>query len=225
MHRQPIRRCPLAQRLAALGVLLVCVALAAPGCGAKQEPVTIPVCDDVDVNCRCTVASWVICSHVCVDLRYDPANCGTCGHECGGGQVCLAGACTGNCGALTACDGRCVGDDDPLNCGSCGTTCRGGCKKGECVPAVPAGEMCTGGKTYCPGGCTDISSDVFNCGGCGLQCQSVSSDTCYQQADKTYWCCHGKLCNGVCKDVKNDPDNCGDCGKQCANSCSFGFCN
>src|SRR5690606_5794101 len=56
------------------------------------------------------------------------ANCGGCGVQCAGGQMCKAQSCvssTESCDApLTPCSGDCTDTlSDPWNCGSCGNTC------------------------------------------------------------------------------------------------------
>ena len=61
-------------RARALFAVAAGILVAGPGCSNHQDPLTIPVCDSVDVNCRCTVPSWTICGHVCADLQYDPGH-------------------------------------------------------------------------------------------------------------------------------------------------------
>jgi hypothetical protein len=110
------------------------------------------------------------CSGVCVDTRYDPANCGGCGVACAAGQVCNLGTCSGSCGLGTVeCGGGCVDTDiDPLNCGDCGIACGTGefCASGACVLSCP------GGTTECGASCVDVSSSVSHCGMCGNACPS-----------------------------------------------------
>ncbi len=79
---------------------------------------------------------------VCADLANDPANCGSCGTACPGGQSCANGVCSGSVAPCLA--GR-VND---------------GCNLG----GSPVGLCCPGG------GCSDPTNDAQNCGGCGLAC-------------------------------------------------------
>ena len=58
------------------------------------------------------------CDGSCVDLQYDPANCGACGTACGDNEACLAGTCTA------------IGDG--------GTDVTGGCPDSQ----IMCGEMC-----------------------------------------------------------------------------------
>jgi hypothetical protein len=110
------------------------------------------------------------CHGTCVALAHDAANCGACGHTCGGLAVCAAGSC-GCAPGTAACGGACVDlRTDPSHCGACDTTCGGAtalCASGAstaCVATCPAGQLA------CGGACVDQQSDRFNCGGCGLAC-------------------------------------------------------
>ena len=60
--------------------LALLVALTAAGCSGSEEEKPAP----------CTNPN---CGSACVDLQNDAANCGTCGHACSGGQICVAGGC------------------------------------------------------------------------------------------------------------------------------------
>jgi hypothetical protein len=59
-------------------------------------PPTAPICAPAGSGgreCASTCeAPQVPCDTTCADLDRDPANCGACGHDCGGGE-CMAGAC------------------------------------------------------------------------------------------------------------------------------------
>src|SRR5579884_2970045 len=44
----------------------------------------------------CT-APRLMCGSVCTDISSDPANCGSCGHACAGGQNCNGGSCQSTC--------------------------------------------------------------------------------------------------------------------------------
>lgn len=109
----------------------------------------------------------------CIDLRLDPANCGTCGNTCGAGLVCSGGACTASCAApYLSCGARCADTaSDPKNCGSCGVSCGDGvCGQGKCGAGA-----CGRSRGDCDGnpnnGCeTAIASDLAHCGACGAVC-------------------------------------------------------
>ncbi len=44
-----------------------------------------PLPSEADAGCAATVG--------CIYVQSDPANCGSCGHACGAGQVCVSGVC------------------------------------------------------------------------------------------------------------------------------------
>ncbi len=64
------------------GAILALLVLLVTGaaCGSKKETQTTP----------CTNPN---CNGACVDFQNDAANCGTCGHACSSGQICVAGGC------------------------------------------------------------------------------------------------------------------------------------
>jgi hypothetical protein len=106
--------------------------------------------DAWSINCR--GAGSAMCGGACVNVQIDPNNCGSCGHMCMAGQVCLSNGCANNCLAgLTACGGTCVDTtSDNANCGGCGQPCAAdhGCLGSTCVPSVhvgPAPARCVGG--------------------------------------------------------------------------------
>src|SRR6185437_8078934 len=73
------------------------------------------------------------CSGQCTDVRFDPKNCGSCGHACATGQECSGGECECS-NSETVCDDHCVDTNtDPNHCGDCTTQC------GTC-------EHCVGGQ-------------------------------------------------------------------------------
>jgi hypothetical protein len=107
----------------------------------------------------------------CVDLRSDPASCGSCGHACGDGEACIGGSCAATCSGAggTLCDGSCVDlASDDANCGTCGHACPSGtaCRVGTCETTCP------GGQIPCDGICLDPSADPANCGTCGNICST-----------------------------------------------------
>src|SRR5262249_18498296 len=79
----------------------------------------------------CATPGLVSCDCVCVDLRSDPKNCGSCGNVCPAEK---SSCCAGTCIDL---------QDDPTNCGTCGTACGSNqsCCGGQC------------GEQGCPPGC------------------------------------------------------------------------
>lgn len=110
----------------------------------------------------------------CVDLDYDPYNCGACGAYCDG--YCFTGFCepagwTCLDVGLDDCYDYCADlQSDPANCGACGNWCL-------------MDEICAGGACYAEGfdcsslglvdcgyGCVDPLTDPYNCGACGIEC-------------------------------------------------------
>ena len=154
---------------------------------------------------------------VCKDLANDRTNCGTCGHGCADGEICLpdaalTGRCVPSClSGQKLCGSACVNEtNDPANCGACGKTCGPleKCQAMACVTTcvAPARE-CT------PGSCTDIKVDSGNCGNCGNKCDPglvCSNGACQISCQKGL-----NLCGTKCVDETSDPNNCGACGTAC----------
>lgn len=93
-----------------------------------------------------------LCAGKCIPTSADPKNCGACGEECVGDEVCSAGVCSADCvPGLTACDNSCVDlDNDSAHCGDCDTVCEDGkgCANGRCVDTVlvqPGPKDCVNG--------------------------------------------------------------------------------
>jgi len=116
------------------------------------------------------------CNPSSPDLQVDPANCGTCFHQCivqNAVPSCVAGKCQFTCQT-----GFYDADSDPTN----------GC---ECTKTNAGVEICDGIDNDCNGIVDDgfdLTSDVDNCGACNHQCAfpfamaSCENSTCKQGA-------------------------------------------
>lgn len=199
-------------------VLVVCLTLAplAACTPPPQNYLSVPVCDSVDVNCRCKLDGWILCDGTCVDPKVSHDNCGACGNGCGGG-VCMNGTCAASCGSTQMCGNACVDLMNDLgNCGACGNVCESDqiCSGGTCVTPCPAGNI------RCKGLCVDPQSDIENCGACGNFCPyGCMNGSCQCLSDQTN-------CNGDCVDITSDSSNCGGCGYACGSGlyCLDGSC-
>jgi len=145
----------------------VAIALACTGC-----PSTTVVCN----------AGLSPCGTGCADFTSDRLNCGACNLTCQQSEVCVAGQCQCQAGAL-ACRGQCVlPQTDPAHCGGClgdgGVACPSSqvCEQGQCKNACVLGTS-----QLCGQSCTDTSLDPNNCGACGVVCAAGLS-------------CHGGHC-------------------------------
>ncbi len=112
------------------------------------------------------------CGGTCAKLDADRANCGACGHACGAGESCYAGACL--CPFATTCGGACVDfASDPAHCGACEIACAG-----ATVCTTPSGgsatcaATCAAGQTACGRACVDLQTNPQSCGACGRACGS-----------------------------------------------------
>ena len=156
------------------------------------------------------------CGMACVNPADDPINCGGCGNDCGGGQLCDQGDCTCADQSLDQCGNNCVDlQTDPNHCGQCGNDCGFDetCEMGQCV--------CDSGDS-CNGQCTDLQNDPDHCGDCGTQCDGELEICNGGQCE----CKPGlELCNGQCVQTSNDPQNCGGCDVDCnGDACLDGEC-
>lgn len=119
------------------------------------------------------------CGGVCVDLRNDVANCGSCDNVCPPGQPGFVPGCAeGNCffmreracaEGLASCGGVCVDlQVEPANCGTCGNVCAAGeiCFAGQCARE----HRCAAPLVNCNDVCVDLNADAANCGVCGNVC-------------------------------------------------------
>jgi hypothetical protein len=174
-----------------------------------------------DNNAQCP-SPTLECGGVCVAPDVDPNNCGGCGTQCTGGEICAAGQCVVACpGTQTECGGGCFDLDASLqHCGECGNACDTGelCVNGACELACPPGLL------ECNGACTDPSTDPQHCGECDAPCEGdevCSSGSCLLA-------CPSALtdCNGGCFDLDSSPTNCGECGNACGTGeyCAAGTC-
>jgi hypothetical protein len=94
---------------------------------------------------------------------------------------------------------------------------------GETVDAVDTGG-CPAGRTHCPAGCVDLTTDPGNCGACGHLC--VAGEVCNESACAST-CTAGLVnCSGACVDVDTDEAHCGSCSRACAadETCTSGSC-
>jgi hypothetical protein len=151
------------------------------------------------------------CGAACVDPRFDPANCGTCGHTCDLGLLCTGGQCVTACAdGTTACGATCVDlARDVFNCGTCGHPCQGGefCAGGTCAL------FCSPGQLACNGQCVRPATDPANCGLCGHACGPTEVCSSGQCASA----CVLPLitCGATCVDPNNDPAHCSGCSAPC----------
>jgi hypothetical protein len=209
----------LASGLGGLGVLFGC---GGPPDGPRSDPTNRPKIS-APQGSTCGDQGLADCSNGCVDLRTDPANCGTCGRRCQSG-ICNGGACQEppelTCAdqGLADCGNGCVDlRTDPDNCGGCGFVCRGGasCLGGECQE--PRGPTCSEqGMTDCGNGCVNVGTDPDNCGTCGKVCP-LPRHTCEASvcAPNLRDLCLDTYCGSDCVDLQTDPANCGTCGNVC----------
>ena len=118
----------------------------------------------------CCGAGLSPCGDTCIDVAWDPNNCGACSNVCSGPDPhCFSGVCS-ECGPyLAACGNSCVDLSwNAANCGACGNVC------GDSTPNCVYGTCteCPYGLSKCGDSCVDIYSDTNNCGACGNVCAS-----------------------------------------------------
>ena len=168
--------------------------------------------------------SGVCCGQECANLYIDPQNCGSCGHACQAGAICVAGRC--RCpNDMDSCNGSCADtDSDRNNCGACGHVCPSGetCSDGQC--------QCPDGSTMCNGTCVDTQSDDENCGSCGnacTGCEACLGGQCTSICGSDGYCCNDEYCvSAQCNPPKIfDPGRCS-CvcpfGEECGDTCCTG---
>jgi len=88
-----------------------------------------------------------MCGGTCTDVRWDEANCGTCGMRCASRETCIESGCAlcgGMGGTGVVCGGECVETTTNYDhCGACGRPCAADqvCNAGTCA-AAPPGASC-----------------------------------------------------------------------------------
>ncbi|MCA9714056.1 MAG: hypothetical protein KC468_05090 [Myxococcales bacterium] len=152
------------------------------------------------------------CGGGCVDVDFDPENCGGCGNDCTAqGMICVLGSCEVMCAdPEVLCDGACVNPEtDPQHCGGCGIACDNGqvCNAGACALD------CDPGLTACDDACVDLQSDPNFCGACDVAC--VGQEQCVDGQCELQCMPGEQVCDNACVDPQLDVNHCGDCGVQC----------
>jgi len=99
-------------------------------------------CLDETVSCECSASSPCsavghdCCGGACVNMSFDPLNCGSCGTRCSDLERCVTAAC--ECAeGLIDCGTGCIDTQvDPENCGACAAPCapQATCLGGSCAP-------------------------------------------------------------------------------------------
>ncbi len=180
---------------------------AAPDTAVVPNPDTAPPCP----------GNQLLCSGICVDQRYNPANCGACGRQCSATETCSDGACLCANGMLN-CDGTCSQLLNDANCGFCGNACPQSSSCTYSISASSALYSCTCDDpitTMCPTGCVDIKSSPSDCGSCGHPC--LNDEICSQGVCK---CANGGTrCNGICDTFRTNT-SCSSCGDTCPSGSS-----
>jgi hypothetical protein len=140
--------------------------------GGSSCPVPCPA-GQFCVNGACACPTYqVACDGGCIAASADPDNCGGCGVQCSGTQLCSAGACVaadaGCLSGLQGCTRACVDpNNDSQNCGGCGNTCKTGtgCAGGTCVASLAV--LDGGTMLNCPaGGPPIIANPEAGAAGC-----------------------------------------------------------
>lgn len=187
-------------------------------------------CSGGDCYCPAGTKKCAGGGDVCLDVAWDPYNCGDCGVICPSAKPlcvngeCLSSPCANQPNKPDFC-GECTNIlTDAENCGHCGKLCT---RYGDvCLGGVCQAEVCDGSLINCLGDCVDLQSDKENCGGCHVMCWKPGQ-TCKDGVCALKDCGAQKLCGENCVDVDTDVQNCGDCGKACPVSgavCASGQC-
>jgi hypothetical protein len=152
--------------------------------GDPRNPARVATCCFEHQTC-CPLSSG---ASFCADTRNDRNHCGTCGHACAEGELCVHGLCAcgvpGGCdcpSGLQRCSAECVDAQTNRNhCGICGNACADWeqCQGGECRGCIGASCCQAGGDfpDYCVapngiGNCRNTQRDWANCGACNNRCR------------------------------------------------------
>jgi hypothetical protein len=180
---------------------------------------------------KCTPSSG---APYCANTTTDNGNCGTCGHACSAGEVCMGGSCGISCGALTTCTptgapAYCANTmTDNADCGSCGHACGSGqaCSSGSCALTCGALTECSPatGNPYC----ANTMTDGANCGTCGHVCgagETCNSGICALACGALTKCTPASGAP-YCANTMTDNSDCGACGQACGagQACISGSC-
>jgi hypothetical protein len=188
---------------------------------------------DCDTFTKCTPSTG---APYCANTSTDNSNCGSCGHVCGGGDVCSGGSCVLTCGAITTCMPSggapyCANTNtDNADCGVCGHACGGGevCTGGSCVLSCGALTKCApmAGSPYC----ANTATDSANCGTCSHVCgigETCSAGACALSCGALTKCMPS-VAGGApyCANTNTDNTDCGICGHACnpGQACITGVC-
>jgi len=178
-------------------------------------------CDSPIVGAECKTG-FTLCGGVCVDLRADFRNCGSCGHSCGR-FACDDGICSttqirdGGSADAGKLDGS-VLDDGSFGDGSLS---EGGSGSG--------GGSATGGGSGTSGnGASGNGTSGYGASGNGSGGNGVGGDGGTFNPDSGLDGCGlgEQLCTGVCSNPAIDPGHCGACDNACllGEVCSAGSC-
>lgn len=171
-------------------------------------------CDGVDDNCNGDVDEGI-------NVREDPANCGSCGNRCSAFLVCRESQCQCEQEGFSPCDGYCANlQTDRENCGICDSWCEFlVCRDGDCQCPNEGELPCEdefGGVT-----CTNVQSDYQNCGACGNECTGGQhcvngACACGQGEQLCGWDDEFGNYSESCVDTLTSFSDCGGCGHACS---------
>ena len=148
--------------------------------------------------CTCP-AGQAFCNGACIDVKNDPDNCGSCGHECQiTASFCNNGSC-GSCGLSQQC----------LDTGQGDICCNGACLDGECCSdgqcTDPAKPFCTDNicsatcttSSQCDSGNICVSGTCTPCDVCASGCDfdSVQDAVSAASSGDTIYICPGEYQN------------------------------
>lgn len=177
-------------------------------------------------ECKCEKPATFCPGTGCVVLGLggtDKLNCGKCGNQCKGDDVCKDGKCVSACkGDSISCDHICTNiKTDIANCGGCAAIgenkpCKPNetCKDGACTCMDPSKSCAsTGGGSVC----TNVQSDAQNCGVCGNVCgpdKMCYNGSCVCDIYRGFRSCDPSN-PSVCSNVTTDSNHCGLCSISC----------